>query len=120
MADARFFTRGGPYALSRLLELTAAVPGGDADMAQLFHDVAPLAAAGADEVSFFDNIKYLDAFRASKAGACFVRPKFADQAPAGMIALVTEDPYTAYAKTAQLFYPSSFTPGVSPRAAVSE
>lgn len=120
MADARFFRRSGPFALSQIVELTgAALPGGAND-AHTFDDVAPLPAAGADDISFFDNIKYLDAFRSSHAGACFVRQKFVEQAPKGMLTLAIDDPYAAYARTAQLFYPPGFKPFVSPKAHIFE
>src|SRR6185295_19361204 len=106
MADAQFFPPNGPFPLSRIVELTdVSLQGATADTARLFNDVAPLETAGADHISFFDNVKYIEAFRATKAGACFVRTKFAPQAPASLTCLVTEDPYSAYALTAQLFYP---------------
>lgn len=120
MADARFFTRGGPYPLSRIVELTGASLQGNAAPAKAFADVAALEAAGAADISFFDNVKYLGAFRASQAGACFVRPKFVDQAPAHMALLVTDDPYTAYARTAQLFYMAGFEPCISPHAHIGD
>jgi UDP-3-O-[3-hydroxymyristoyl] glucosamine N-acyltransferase len=61
--------------------------------------------AAADELAFFDNRKYLDAFRQSKAGAVLVHPSLATEAPADLCLLVTERPYRAYAVAAQAFYP---------------
>lgn len=118
MADARFFQVSGPVSLAELAKLTGAAPEGDG--ARMLHDVAPLDVAGPQEVSFFDNVKYLDAFCATKAGACFVRPKFVSRAPAGMALLVTEEPYYAYAQVAQLFYPErTVTAGISPAAHIA-
>ncbi len=85
----------------------------------MFDDVAPLEAAEANHISFLDNTKYLTAFSESKAGACFVRPRYAERAPEGMPLLLTEDPYTAYALTAAMFYPPvPVTPGISPLAVI--
>jgi len=55
-----------------------------------------------------------------KAGACFVRPKFAAQAPKDMALLITEEPYYAYALTARAFYPEAeFTAAISPQAIIA-
>lgn len=118
MVDERFFTHAGPLALRDMVALTGAtlsVAGGAAaDEARSFGQVAPLETATADDISFFDNVKYLEAFAASKAGACFVRPKFVNRAPHGMVLLVTDEPYYAFALTSAKLYPEpDFTPVVS-------
>lgn len=106
MADPRFFERAGPFTLSELAQCAGAdVHAGDQDRA--FFDVAPLDSAGAQDVSFLDNKLYIDAFTISKAGSCVVSPKFVERAPEGMALLVANDPYTAYARIAQAFYPKS-------------
>lgn len=120
MTDARFFTSKGPIALSDIVKASGAVLAEEARGGTSFGDVAPLEVADANDVSFFDNPKYLEQFKTSKAGACFVRARYADHAPKGMALLVTEDPYRAYAKTAQLFYPqASHTPGIHASAIVA-
>ncbi len=117
MADPRFFTNRGPFTLAALAELTGARLSDGADSTATMEDVAPLDAAGGTQVSFLDNRKYLDAFRASKAGACFVRPELAEEAPNGMALLVTDNPYLAYAQAATHFYPSSHSDErISPKA----
>lgn len=104
MADPRFFQRSGPFTLGHLASVTGAQIGrGDADL--LIHDVAPLDSAGPGHLSFLDNIRYRDAFRASKAAAAFVIPELANDAPEGMALLVTKTPYKANALAAQAFYP---------------
>jgi len=119
MADPRFFAVAGPFSLQQLVEISGASAAPDADSGRLFSDVAPLATAGPDQVSFLDNKRYVEAFAASRAGACFVHPRFAKRAPATMIALTTDDPYRAYARLAQAFYPQPpAAPGVAPTAAV--
>lgn len=69
-------------------------------------DVAPLQEATAGHVSFLDNRKYVEAFRKTSAGACFVRPELAEFAPAATICLKNKNPYKAYALAAQAFYPA--------------
>jgi len=106
MADPRFFTNKGPHKLGELARLADAELAPGSDPERLIYDVAPLAAAGADNLSFLDNSKYLDDFRASKAGACVVSPKLAGNAPDGMSVVLSERPYRAYAHIAQAFYPA--------------
>jgi UDP-3-O-[3-hydroxymyristoyl] glucosamine N-acyltransferase len=119
LADPRFFANAGPFTLAELAERAGAELRGAADPRRPVADVAPLEVAGPDHLSFLDNKKYADAFAASGAGACLVRPEFAERAPAGMALLLTDDPYRAYAKVASHFYPlPPLTPGVAETASV--
>jgi UDP-3-O-[3-hydroxymyristoyl] glucosamine N-acyltransferase len=119
MADPRFFTRAGPFGLEELAGICGAEIGGAADPAATFTDVAPLDRAGPRHVSFLDNKRYVEQFRASAAGACIVAPKYAEQAPAGMALLITSNPYRAYAQVAQTFYPAPpRRPGRHPSAVI--
>lgn len=105
MADPRFFTVAGPFSLAALVEISKATVSDSADLTAVFTDVAPLEVAGAQDVSFLDNRKYSAAFQGSKAGLCIVTPEMADKAPTSMVLLVSTDPYRAYARIAQAFYP---------------
>ena len=107
MADPRFFTVAGPFTLNALAEISAATPAGDCGGERCFSDVAPLETAGVGDVSFLDNKKYVAAFLSSKAGLCIIAPDMADKAPAGMALLLAADPYRAYARIAQAFYPAA-------------
>ncbi len=124
MVDSQFFHNAGAVSLKEIAALTGAVitsntSANPADTS--YTNVAPLDRAGAKDVSFLDNVKYVDAFAASKAGACFVRPKFSAHAPAGMVLLVTDEPYYCYALTARRFYPDAKTEGgISPHAHVAK
>jgi UDP-3-O-[3-hydroxymyristoyl] glucosamine N-acyltransferase len=124
MPDSRFFHNSGSLTLSAIASLTGATlttRGGQApDGERVFGDVASLEQAGKDDVGFLDNVKYLDAFAKSKAGACFVRPQYVSRAPEGMALLVTPEPYFAHALTASRFYPERETqPVISPQAIVA-
>jgi len=105
MPDRRFYTAAGPFRLAELARLAGAElrPAGTGE--RVARDVAPLDAAGPDDLSFLDNPRYLEAFKASRAGACLVTPDRADHAPDGMVLLVTQNPYRGYALIAQSFYP---------------
>lgn len=119
MPDSRFFTNSGELSLSEIAAITGASIASSGE--QKFSGVAPLETAGSTDISFLDNIKYISAFETSKAGACFVRKKFAERAPKTMQLLITEEPYYAYAIAAQQFYPQeNFTAGISTNAQIAE
>lgn len=105
MADPRFFQKAGPFTLGELAQLTGAVLSDPTAAEKKLIDVAPLQEAGAEHLSFLDNKKYVAFFKATKAGACFVRPELASEAPAGTVCLTHKNPYKAYALAAQAFYP---------------
>ncbi|HEX2116776.1 MAG TPA: UDP-3-O-(3-hydroxymyristoyl)glucosamine N-acyltransferase [Alphaproteobacteria bacterium] len=121
MADARFYTASGPLTLSQIAEIAGATiaPGGDPQ--RRFVDVGALETAGAEDVSFLDNRKYINVLAQSRAGACLLRPELADRAPAGMAVLLTTTPYKAYALVAQAFYPEPAASGrIDPRAVIAD
>jgi UDP-3-O-[3-hydroxymyristoyl] glucosamine N-acyltransferase len=109
MNHPNFFHRAGPFALLTLANhAEAEVADGDGEL-QL-SDVRPLSSADPGHVSFFDNRKYMDAFTATHAGACFVAPEMIERVPKATIALVTKTPYRAFALALQLFYPDAMRP----------
>lgn len=121
MADPRFFQVAGPFPLSELAEIAEAELGPGADARRVFTDVAPLATAGAEDVSFLDNKRYIQDFANSKAGACVVARSHAERAPAGMALLLTDTPYRAYARIASAFYPERPRPAaVHPTAIIDD
>ncbi|MCP5372885.1 MAG: UDP-3-O-(3-hydroxymyristoyl)glucosamine N-acyltransferase, partial [Hyphomicrobiales bacterium] len=120
MADPRFFGSSGPFTLGRLAEIAGAELRAGDDPHRAFTGVAPLDAADAGQVSFLDNRKYVQAFRATRAGACIVDPGLADQAPEGTCLLLTAEPYRAYARVAQAFHPDeAVAAGIDPAARVA-
>ena len=84
MPDPRFFRARGPYSLTEIARIADVDLGPDDDPGRLFLDVAPLADAGPQDVSFLDNARYVDQYRVSGAGGCVIHPDRADAAPAGM------------------------------------
>lgn len=119
MADSRFFKSAGPFSLERLAEIAGATLSDPAAGAVLVDDIAPLETATQTQLSFLDNKKYVDAFRQSKAKACLVRAELVDQAPDGMVCLITQNPYKSYALVAQAFYPEAKSNGtIAPSAVI--
>ncbi len=105
MPDRRFFSRSEPKALADLAALTGSTVPAGMDPQFMVEDVSPLDHAGPRDLSFLDNVRYKDQFRVSKAGVCVVNPDMAQEAPSGMLLLLNREPYKAYARIAQAFYP---------------
>jgi len=119
MADPRFFSVAKPMRLAELARLSGAELADSSRGDVIVRDVAPLDAAGPDHLTFLDNRKYLDAFKTTRAGACFVRAEMAEFAPSGTAVLVSLNPYKAYALAALAFYPEPAPmPGQGPGAVV--
>jgi UDP-3-O-[3-hydroxymyristoyl] glucosamine N-acyltransferase len=114
--DPRFYTRSGPHSLAAVVDAAEAV---SAPRRLMLSGVAPLQTAGPDEVSFLDNRKYLDALGTTQAGAVIVRPDMAASVPPTAVAIVTEEPYPAWARVAALFHPlPPVRPSIHPSAVI--
>lgn len=119
MADPRFFQRAGPFTLGDLATRCGARLADAEQATRAVDDVAPLDQAGPGQLAFLDNVKYADAFAATKAGACIVHEKHAALAPAGVALLLSGKPYLSYARAAQIFYPPARpAAGVHPSAVI--
>ena len=119
MADSRFFRNAGPFSIGEIAEISGIVLGDQTDPQRVVEDVAALDVAGPQDLSFLDNPRYAGVFAQSSAGVCIVKPKYVDQAPEGTALLVCDEPYKAYARVAQAFYPGKApTVGISDQAHV--
>jgi UDP-3-O-[3-hydroxymyristoyl] glucosamine N-acyltransferase len=105
MADPRYFRVAAPLEVGEIARRVGAEIAGACETGRMLRDVAPLEAATADDLSFLDNRRYVEAFRKTRAGAIIVHPKFVPEAPPGATLLLAQAPYRAYARAAQLFYP---------------
>jgi UDP-3-O-[3-hydroxymyristoyl] glucosamine N-acyltransferase len=116
--DSRFFQRAGPHTLAAVADAAEA----EAPLRRLMLTaVAPLQAAGPDEVSFLSNRKYLSALDQTNAGAVIVHPDLAARVPPTAVPLMTDEPYGAWARVAALFHPlPPLRPGVHPSAVVEQ
>ena len=105
MPDTRFYPVPAPIALGDLAHKIGASLEGPVGTDVLMHGVAPLETATKDDVSFFENRKYLAQLSQTAAGAVIVAKPFRDRLPADCGALITDRPYDAYALAAQAYYP---------------
>ena len=110
MTEAAFSRAGTPLALGEIAALTGAEVANGADLGRTIVDVKPLDFAGPHDLAFFENRNFLDAFRSTGAGACFVVRAHADAAPAGVVALVVKEPYRAYVTVARALFERNLKP----------
>ena len=106
------------YTLGALAQhLGATLQGGDP--ATGIVTLATLNSAGAGELSFFANPRYLQQLRQTSAEAVLVRPEQADECP--VAALIVDDPYLAFARASQLFdWRQPVVPGIHHTAVIAE
>ncbi len=89
------------------------------DGEQVLRSVASVEAAGADCLTFVSRPVFLNRLATSAAGAVVLAPAHAAYAPCA--ALLADDPYTAYARAAQLLHPPPVMPaGIDASAAVAD
>ncbi len=107
--------RGGSFTLGQIAQALGAVLEGDAR--RVITGVAPLDAAGPDQISFLTTRKYLRLARSSRAGALLV-PADVTELPGPL--LKTSSPQTALIALLRLFYPEApLSPGVHSSALVA-
>ena len=116
MQHPGFFDRAAPIRLAALAQKVGGELCSGADPGVFIHDVRGLADAGAGHVTFLDNRRYLGQLATTRATACLVASAFAMRVPEGVAALVTEQPYRAFAVALQHFYPEA----TMPKAAVAQ
>lgn len=123
MADPRFFKNTGPHRVDDIADVAKC------DVDSVYHhiqldDVAPLHTAQAGQLTFLDNVKYRQFLENTKAAACIMHPYMVEYAPKGLICLLSEKPYKAYALAAALFYPdhdgNKVEPAIHPSASVAQ
>lgn len=122
MPDTRFYESLPPLSLAELGELCGAELADKSVGGRLISGVAPLAFAGASDVTFLADRRLLTQLRESAAGACFLDPRHANEAPGGCAVLTTAFSQAAWSKAAQRLYrpkptaagqPGLIEPGVS-------
>ncbi len=122
MADGAQASRdgGGGSAALTAADVASLVRGEIArgDPARVAARVAPLDRAASDEVSFYANAKYAEAFAATRAGIVLVAPALADADGAnGATRVVVDKPHEALlALLPALYRPPTHVPGVHPTA----
>ena len=108
------FAACGPFTLEQLGEIAGATLSRPEEAGRQIRGVAPLETATPDDVAFYRDRKYAGQFSTSRAGACLVSQSEAKGAPEGMALLLTDNPYLAYARVADAFYPEpEIVPGLA-------
>jgi UDP-3-O-[3-hydroxymyristoyl] glucosamine N-acyltransferase len=126
MSEPLFFRAVLEPSLVDICAWTGATAAPEIDLAGFFiARVAPLEEAGPGALAYFENPKYLAALTATRAAACLVAPHFAARVPEGTIALVTPQPYRAFAAVLTQLFPDAARPhslfgssGISPGASI--
>jgi UDP-3-O-[3-hydroxymyristoyl] glucosamine N-acyltransferase len=89
----------------------------DGDDAIQVTAIAPLTTASEGELSFLTNSRYRKDL--AKTGASVVIVRAVDRESCTGTAWIVDDPYSTYARVAQLLYPPpTFTPGIHPQAII--
>jgi len=119
MVDRKFFDYAGPFTLTQIAEMSGArLENCDRPETEI-QDVAPLDAAGARDIGFIENRRYLEALYNTRAKACFISEDLAERAPNGLSLLVTATPRQNFARISNAFYPvKPLVPGVHSMALV--
>lgn len=108
-----FWNTAGPFSLSEIAGHTGAELAPGAEPEALLAGIRPLQDAGPHHLSFFDNRRYLDQLTETQAGAVLISPKFANRLPEGRPGLLTPDPYRAFARALELFFPDAGHPKIA-------
>jgi UDP-3-O-[3-hydroxymyristoyl] glucosamine N-acyltransferase len=96
--------------IAEIVALTSAEPGPGVSLGAEINDIAPLDSAMPSDISFLDNPKYLGELATTRAGACLLMPRFIKAAPAGLVLLVTAEPYRAFVTVARALFPDALRP----------
>lgn len=112
-----FFTKTDDYKLSELAKIAdASVEHKHKDF--LVTGVNSLHKAGASEISFLENKKYINQLANTNAGVVVIKVELVEKLPSNIIALTSDNPYYSFAKIADYFYPEQVNNGIHPQAVI--
>src|SRR6267142_426320 len=125
MAQPIFFRQPPSSTLAEIATLTGAVLADASRSGQVVRALASLDEAGPMHLAFFDNLKYADELKATKAGACLVSPRFEAQVPAHVAVLRVAQPFRAFVRIAREWHGDALRPqswvgnnGIAPSAII--
>ena len=111
MSDPVFFRRAAAPTLAEIAAWTGCRAAAGADLSLTITSVAPLDQAVPGDLVFLDNPRYADALASTRATACLVQSRYGARVPPGTVALVTPEPYRAFAIVVGKLYPEAMRPG---------
>jgi UDP-3-O-[3-hydroxymyristoyl] glucosamine N-acyltransferase len=110
MSNLHFFPPSAGITLAALAEATGARIAGSVSPDTLVLNVAPLEASGSGDLTFLENSAYAKFAAGTGASACFIAERQAALLPAHCAALISNEPYRAFAKAAALLFPTAARP----------
>ncbi len=111
MTAPAFFPAPERVTIATLIEWTGASVDASVDRTLTVDSVAPLESARAGDLTFLENPAYAEAAATTGATACFIAPRLVEKLAPGVVALVSNEPYRAYARAAGRLYPAALCPG---------
>jgi UDP-3-O-[3-hydroxymyristoyl] glucosamine N-acyltransferase len=125
MTEPMFFKRADGITAGTIAEMTGASLSDPSRAGNLIRNIAPIDRAAPHDLTFFENISYIAGLRNTHAGACLIAERFAGDAPAGLLLLVTKEPYRGFVAVTRAFFPDALRPsslfeadGITPGASV--
>lgn len=125
MAQPTFFKKPPTSTLADIAALTKAQLVDPVRGGHVITGLASLDEAGPMHLAFFDNLKYADELKATKAGACLVSPRFEAQVPAHVAVLRVAQPFRAFVGIAREWHGDALRPqswfgndGIAPSAII--
>ncbi len=125
MAQPIFFTKPPATALAEIATLAKALLVDPVRGGHVITGLASLDEAGPMHLAFFDNLKYADQLRATRAGACLVSPRFEAEVPAHVAVLRVAQPFRAFVRIAREWHGDTLRPqswvgndGIAPSAII--
>jgi UDP-3-O-[3-hydroxymyristoyl] glucosamine N-acyltransferase len=110
MTEPIFFKRANSLTVGEIAALTGATPLTATKLNIRITNIAPLDRAGPGDLTFFDNVKYVDGLATTHAGLCLVRARDERRAPAGLNVLCAKEPYKAFVAVACVLFPDAMRP----------
>lgn len=125
MTEPIFFKRADGLTAGEVAALTGATLSDPSRAALTITGVAPLDRAGPRDLAFFENLRYAEGLKITRAGACLIAERFAKDAPPGLLMLVTREPYRGFVAVIRKLFPDAMRPsslfeadGITPGASV--
>ena len=110
MTEPLFFKSAKSLTIAEIAAITGAQPAEGVPLGRVVTNIAPLDSARATDLTFFDNAKYLDELASTRAGACFLAPRFAKKTRPELAVLLIDEPYRAFVAIARILFPDSLRP----------
>jgi UDP-3-O-[3-hydroxymyristoyl] glucosamine N-acyltransferase len=110
MAEPMFFKHTAGLTVGDIVNLTGAVPRGDAPSDRRIANVSSPDRAGPRDLIFVDKPKFAEALELSQADVCLTSERLSAKVPARMTALLCAEPYRAFLQVARVLFPDAMRP----------